>query len=96
MSPVPIYCLPKVPSTPPNPAWGGGHDPHAPGEAGEQLPEVFHHLFNLVALEQQWSEKWLFLGSALVDNYLQVAAECREGGRRSSCVSEAAEVGTQP
>lgn len=31
-------------------------------------------------------------GSALVDNYLEVAVECRKGGRRGSCVSEAAEV----
>lgn len=29
-------------------------------------------------------------GCALVDNYLEV--ECREGGGRGSCVSEAAEV----
>lgn len=43
---LPISGLPKVPSTPskPCPAWRT-RPPRTRGEAGEQLPEVFHHLF---------------------------------------------------
>lgn len=97
MSPVllPIYCLPKVP---PSPALPGVEDTTPTCTRGcEGKQESSSQRFSITCLtwwplSSSGVRNGFSRGSALVDNYLEVAVECRKGGRRGSCVSEAAEV----